>query len=413
MSELPPPPHPFAGGQLPGPPANHPRRSGRPHGRRRLATGAAAVALSVVGGGVLAARALDASTGDDATSTTAVAGASLAAASGAARTADETTPEEAARTIATADVHGPLDVYDVALAIRPSVVTISSTISQQTLNGDVTGQAVGTGVIVSKDGQILTNAHVVEGATDIHVRFAGDTEPTPATLVASDRSNDLALLKVDVNQDLTPVTFADASSTRIGDQVMAIGFALDLDGDPTVTTGIVSAIGRTLQTGDADGDVLDGLIQTDAAISSGNSGGPLVNAAGQVVGIDTAVARSDSEVAASNIGFAIGSPEVQRVLEQLRSGKTHEEGYLGISASPRTDGGQGAIVSSVEADSPAAKAGIAEGDVIVAIDGNAINGADGVVAAIRDHEPGDSTAIVVVRDGQRQTIEVTLAQRPT
>ena len=155
------------------------------------------------------------------------------------------------------------------------------------------------------------------------------------------------------------------------------------------------------------------MIQTDAAISSGNSGGPLVDAAGQVVGIDTAVARSDSQNSASNIGFAIGSAEVQRVLAQLQSGQTHEEGYLGISAAPRTDGGQGAVVSSVESGSPADQAGIHEGDVIVAIDDTAINGAEGVVAAVRDHEPGDTASIVVVRDGARQTIAVTLGQRPT
>ena len=413
MTALPSPSHPLPGGHpLSDPPASPgarpPRRSRRTAGRRHLATGAAVLALAVGGGGVVVAKTIGSTTDPTATSTTVADTAAPASAAAGA-----TTAADAASAIASADIHGVLDVYDVAQAIRPSVVTISSSISQQTTDGQLDGEAVGTGVIVSTDGQILTNAHVVENAKDIHVRFAGDTEPTPATLVASDPSNDLALLKVDVDHDLVPVAFADQSAIRIGDQVMAIGFALDLDGDPTVTTGIVSAIGRTLPTGDQDGDVLDGLIQTDAAISSGNSGGPLVDAAGQVVGIDTAVARSDGQNSASNIGFAIGSAEVQRVLAQLQSGQTHAEGYLGISAAPRTDGGQGAVVSSVESGSPADQAGIHEGDVIVAIDDTAINGAEGVVAAVRDHEPGDTASIVVVRDGARQTITVTLGQRPT
>jgi putative serine protease PepD len=395
MKRLPPAPAPS-----PGP---HPSQN-RSH--RHLAVGAALVAVAVAGGGVVAARSLDDADGA-AGATTTVAISQTKALSG-----DGTTAGQAASAIAGADPHGDLDVYDVAQSIRPSVVTISSAITQQTASGELSGQAVGTGIIVSKDGEILTNAHVIDGATDIHVRFAGDTEPTTARLVASDPSNDLALLKVEVDRDLTPVTFADPSTTRIGDQVMAIGFALDLDGDPTVTTGIVSAIGRTLETGNAEGDVLDGLIQTDAAISSGNSGGPLVNAAGQVVGIDTAVARSDASVSASNIGFAIGSAEAQRVLAQLQSGQAHEEGFLGISAAVRTDGGEGAIVASVEPGSPAADAGIDASDVIVAIDGNVINGAGGVVAAIRDHQPGDHAEIVVVRNGERQTLDVTLGQRP-
>jgi S1-C subfamily serine protease len=413
MSAMPSPQHPLPGGHPESDPSRSPggrppRPSRRTAGRRHLATGAVVLALVAGGGGVVVAKTVGSTTDPTAASTT-VAGTDVPGSTPPATT----TAADAASAVAGADVHGALDVYDVAQAIRPSVVTISSSISQQTTEGELTGEAVGTGVIVSSDGEILTNAHVVENAKDIHVRFAGDTEPTPATVLASDPSNDLALLKVEVDRDLVPVTFADQSGIRIGDQVMAIGFALDLDGDPTVTTGIVSAIGRTLPTGDQDGDVLDGLIQTDAAISSGNSGGPLVDAAGQVVGIDTAVARGDTQTAASNIGFAIGSAEVQRVLAQLQSGKTHEEGYLGITAAPRTDGGQGAVISSVESGSPADQAGIHEGDVIVAIDDTAINGAQGVVAAVRDHEPGDTASIVVVRDGARQTIAVTLGSRPT
>jgi putative serine protease PepD len=295
-------------------------------------------------------------------------------------------------------------VYDVVQAVSPSIVTISSTITE----GQMSGEAVGTGIVVTADGQILTNNHVIDGATDVRVRFPGDTEPTEAKVVATDAANDLALLEVDVDRDLQPVTFADPADIRIGDAVMAIGYALDLDGAPTVTTGIVSATDRTML--ESNG-ALDGLIQTDAAISSGNSGGPLVNALGQVVGINTAVITSEGEVAASNVGFAIGSAEVQRVLAQLQSGKAREEGYLGITPSDRTDGGSGALVVEVAGGSPASTAGIQVGDIVVQVDDSPVTGSAGLVAAIRDHAPGDQVPIVVVRNGAQQTVTVTLQAR--
>jgi S1-C subfamily serine protease len=298
---------------------------------------------------------------------------------------------------------GQLPVGAVVDAVGPSVVTISSDVEL--------GRAVGTGVIVSADGQILTNSHVVDGATTIHVRLAGETEPTDAEVVAADAGNDLALLHID-RTGLTPVTFAPSSDVALGEEVLAIGFALDLDGDPTVTLGIVSALDRTIITEDG---ALDGLIQTDAAISSGNSGGPLVDAAGRVVGINTAVARSDATTAATNVGFAISSDEVAPVLKALRAakaGQPRDEGFLGVSLDDRTDGGQGALISDVTADSPAGTAGIKTGDVVIAVDKAAIDGSAGVIAAIRDHSPGDKIQVTVVRGGTEKTFEVTLVKRP-
>ncbi len=176
-----------------------------------------------------------------------------------------------------------------------------------------------------------------------------------------------------------------------------------------MTKGIISALARTLE--EPEGGALDGLIQTDAAISSGNSGGPLVNAAGHVVGINTAVARSDDEVAASNVGFAISSGEVMNVLEQLRAGGNRQEGFLGVNVQARSDGGQGAIVTEVADGSPAADAGIQVGDVVVQVDESSVNGSAGLVAAVRDRSPGDEVDIVVMRDGQQVTLTVTLAGR--
>jgi len=309
------------------------------------------------------------------------------------------------------DPSGPIDarleVAKVIDHIAASVVTISADIDSEF----GVGQSTGTGVIVSADGEILTNAHVVEGATEIRVRLAGETEPREATLLASDVGNDLALLRMS-GDGFDAAVFADPGSVRIGDEVVAIGFSLGLDGDPSVTLGIVSALDRTIGT---EGAFLDGLIQTDAAISSGNSGGPLVNARGEVVGINTAVARDTATSAATNVGFAISAEEALPVIEALRAqsdGDTRQEGYLGVELDDRRDGGQGAVIRTVYDDTPAADAGVEEGDLVVAVDGAATDGATGLIAAIRDLQPGDSATISVVREGERIDLTVTLVDRP-
>ena len=301
----------------------------------------------------------------------------------------------------------PINVAAVAAYVAPSVVTISADIE----NALGSGGSIGTGVFTTSDGEVLTNAHVVADATEIRVRLAGETEPRPATLLAADPGNDLALLRVS-GGDFVPATFAESDSVRIGDEVVAIGFALDLDGAPSVTLGIVSALERTIQT--ANG-ALDGLIQTDAAISSGNSGGPLVNALGEVVGINTAVARSDNTTAASNIGFAISGAEAIPVVEALRrqaDGVQREEGYLGVALDDRRDGGQGAVIGAVDPGTPAEAGGMLAGDIVVEIDGKPIDGASALVAAIRDREPGDELEIIVFRGSDRRALTVVLTNRP-
>ncbi len=305
------------------------------------------------------------------------------------------------------DRQGPIETgLDVAVVVdrlAPSIVTISADVAG--------GQSIGTGLITTTDGEIVTNAHVIEGADEIRVRLAGETEPREARLLASDPGNDLALLRMD-GDGFAAATFADPDSTRLGDQVVAIGFALGLDGDPSVTLGIVSALDRTIGSGDV---YLDGLIQTDAAISSGNSGGPLVNAAGEVIGINTAVARDTPTAAATNVGFAISVGELLPVLEDLREqagGEARVEGYFGVGLSDRRDGGQGAVINSVQEGTPAAEAGVLAGDLIVAVDEKTIDGATGLIAAIRDLEPGDEARITLMRDGRRVHIDVTLTERP-
>ncbi len=298
---------------------------------------------------------------------------------------------------------GRLDVAGVAEYLKPSVVTIS-------VDFDA-GIGIGTGMIITEDGEILTNSHVVNGANEIRVRLAGETEPREATLLAEDVGNDLALLRMS-GDGFAPVTFADPESVRLGDEVVAIGFALDLDGDPSVTLGIVSALDRTIST--SDGGALDGLIQTDAAISSGNSGGPLVNALGEVVGINTAVAVGDATTAATNVGFAISVKEALPVIDSLRAqadGEVRREARLGVRVSPRRDGGQGAIVEVVEEGTPAAGTGLQPGDIVIAVDDVPIDGPPGLVAVIRDHQPGDEVEVVVRRDDGTETFTVVLAER--
>ena len=301
-----------------------------------------------------------------------------------------------------------IDVAAVAAQVGPSTVTVMAELS----TGFGQSGSVGTGIIATADGEIVTNAHVVEGATSLRVRLAGETEPREATLLAIDVGNDLALLDIE-GEGLPAAVFARPGSIQLGDEVVAIGFALDLDGAPTVTLGIVSALNRTLVT---DVGALDGLLQTDAAISSGNSGGPLVNAAGEVVGINTAVARGSSTLAASNIGFSISVDEALPIFEQLRKqsrGEQREEGFLGVALDERNDGGVGAVIRDVNVGTPADAAGLRAGDIVIAVDGATVEGAAGLIAAIRDLEPGDSVQITVQRGDQRLEVVAELTSRPT
>ncbi len=192
-----------------------------------------------------------------------------------------------------------IDVAGVVERMEPSVVSITTSIVRRQGPFEAHGEGAGTGVVLDTAGHILTNAHVVAGAETVTVTVNG--EDRSATVLGDDAGNDIAVLQLDDASGVVPATFA-SGDVAVGDQVVAIGNALALDGGPTVTQGIVSALGRTIET---EQGMLTGLIQTDAAISSGNSGGPLVDAAGAVVGINTAVAASNGQQQASNIGFVI------------------------------------------------------------------------------------------------------------
>jgi S1-C subfamily serine protease len=291
-------------------------------------------------------------------------------------------------------------VHDLVVAVRPAIVAIHDTLSETNVFGQqVQGEAAGSGFVLSKDGYIVTNNHVVDGATDITVTLDdGTTEK--ATVVGADPRADLAVLHID-RTDLTPLSLGDSDKTQVGDQVVAIGNALDLGAEPTVTGGLISAKGRTIT--EPNGSVLVDLIQTDAAISPGNSGGPLLDMTGHVVGINTAVAGQGQ-----NIGFAIAINRANDLIKQLRNGEVPQHALLGVTTQANTNGDPGAVVVSVQAGSAADQAGIKEGDVITDLDGDSVGGPEDLAALIAGHQPGDKITVKLERAGKAQTIDVTL-----
>lgn len=298
-----------------------------------------------------------------------------------------------------------LDVGAIATKVGPSVVSVIAIV-------DGRQAGIGSGVVITNDGEIITNEHVVADAEEVRVRFAGSTEPVVVDVLAADPNNDLALLRVE-GAAVVPATIADPRSIDVGDPVIAIGFALGLDGGATVTAGVISAVDRTLIT---DEGALDGLLQTDAAISSGNSGGPLVNARGEVVGINTAVATGGMSTAASNVGFAISARELLFEIEQLRrqaAGTPIIEGFLGVGIDERSDGGAGAIIADVSDGSPADDAGLRVGDIVIKADDRPITGLGALVAFIRDTAPGTEVTFVVLRGERQLTLTAVVGERTT
>jgi S1-C subfamily serine protease len=211
----------------------------------------------------------------------------------------EPTPTTVASSASSSQLAGDsMDVAGVVAKVGPAVVSIEASTSQ----GPMSGTSAGSGIILTSDGEVLTNAHVVEGASSIKVTVDGESQARTATLVGIDTSTDLALLKIDGASDLATATIGSSADVAVGDDVVVIGNALALEGGSTVTRGIVSVLDRSIDTSSGQ---LTGMLQADASISSGNSGGPLVNAAGQVLGINTAAASSNPNTTAESIGFAI------------------------------------------------------------------------------------------------------------
>jgi putative serine protease PepD len=276
----------------------------------------------------------------------------------------------------------------------------------------------GTAFLIDADGTMVTNAHVVAGASDVRVVLDEGRPPTPAQVLGTDSSSDLAVLKVDAGdvRGREPLALTDSDQVEVGDEAIAIGFPLGLE--ETVTTGIVSGVGRAIEA--PNGFSIDQVIQTDAPINPGNSGGPLLDARGRVMGVNSQIATRGAGGGSIGIGFAVPSNTVRQVVPTLKAGGTVARPYIGVSTTDMPDGSAGALVREVRPGSPAARAGLrgslaasgAGADRITSVDGDPVRRSGDVAQAIQDREPGDVIAVVIERDGRRQTLDVRLDERP-
>lgn len=277
------------------------------------------------------------------------------------------------------------------------------------------GAATGSGFVLDKEGNVLTNAHIVDRADEVSVRF-GEDDVVDAEVVGADLSSDLAVLKVDPDKaDLEPLPLGDSKDLEVGDPTIAIGNPFGFD--RTVTTGIVSALQRQIQA--PNGFSIDNVIQTDASINPGNSGGPLLDAAGRVIGVNSQIATAGSQ-GNVGIGFAVPSDTVRDVVPSLSTGKSIERPFIGVSTAPPTDGSAGAEIAKVTPGGPASGAGLrgpaflggSGGDVIVAVDGKRVGAPEDVSSAIAGKAPGDRVELEIRRSGDLKKLGVTLGERP-
>jgi S1-C subfamily serine protease len=291
---------------------------------------------------------------------------------------------------------------------------------QSLFGGSQEGTATGSGFVVDEDGTIVTNAHVVEGASKVTVSFEEGGEAIDAEVKGVDDDSDLAVLKIDPEAtDLTVLPLGDLSEVDVGDPVVAIGNPFGLQ--RTVTSGIVSALQRQLDA--PSGFTIDDVIQTDASINPGNSGGPLLDAQGRVIGINSQIATGGGQ-GSVGIGFAVPVDTLKELLPRLRAGEEIERAYLGVVMAPVTEElanqldlptDSGALIQDITDGSPADRAGLRageNGDVIVAIDGKPVRSADDVVSAVADRKPGDSVELEIYRGDEKRTVDVRLAARP-
>jgi S1-C subfamily serine protease len=338
---------------------------------------------------------------------------------------------------------GTIGTSQIAAMLDPAVVNVNTELDA--LEGG--GAAAGTGMVVTKTGEIVTNNHVVQGADTVRVSIAGHGTHL-ATVVGTDPSADVAVLRVSGFTNLPTVSFGDSSAVTVGDQIVAIGNALGLGGSPTVTQGIISAKGRTISASDETGsneETLHGLLQTDAPIAPGNSGGPLVDASGKVVGMDTAAASSGS--VGASLGFAIPSNTVEKIAAEIASHKDlpglvfGRTPFLGVEVVDSSEVGSGlnpfgpfgspfgfgfgfgpvattpngtpgVVVAAVDPNSPAASAGIVSGDVITACDGQATATTTSLSKVVDAHRAGQIVILTLSTQDGTKTVQVKLGKGP-
>jgi len=357
-------------------------------------------------------------------------------------TAQESTPVSAVAPSTASSGNTALDsaclsAADIYQQLQPAVVEITST-QQGRSPFAPSGTAAGSGIVIDTQGTILTNYHVVADATNLEVTFSDDTTAS-AQVVGTDPGNDLAIIRIDVSgQKLTPAPLGDSDAIRVGDPVLAIGQPFELES--TLTEGIVSATGRTFSEGQGTRPIRN-MIQTDAAVNPGNSGGPLIDCHGEVIGINTALENPTGEDVNVGIAFAVPINTAKRSLSDMEAGQTVSHPWLGIAAENVTPAlasdlnlsvQSGAYVTIVSAGSPAQQAGLqgafssesqaqrsgsqpqAGGDVIVAVDGHDITGIDDLATYLDTQKKvGDTITLKVIRDGQEMTLNATLAEWPS
>jgi putative serine protease PepD len=349
------------------------------------------------------------------------AGGGVAAYAVASGTATQTVVRQVTVTDSQPATGSALSVSSLYDRVHKGVVTVKVTTPQ--------GDALGSGFVIDSQGHIVTNDHVVDGASSISVEF-DDGASYDATLVGADASTDVAVIKVDApSSELTPLQLGDSSAVQVGDAVVAIGSPLGLN--ETVTSGIVSALHRTITS--PNNFSIPDAIQTDAAINHGNSGGPLLDLEGRVIGINSQI-ESDSG-GNDGIGFAVPSNTVKSIVTQLIASGKVEHAYLGVavatiddSLAPQLGVPAGAEITQVQSGTPAADAGLRAadssqavdgqqvptgGDVITAVDGQKISTSEGLQSSIGAKKPGDQVTITYTRDGSEHTVDLTLGTRPS
>jgi putative serine protease PepD len=292
-------------------------------------------------------------------------------------------------------------VRQIYAAVNKSVVQV------RVSEGGASGS--GTGFVIDSNGTIVTNAHVVQGASNVQVRFDDNGSGVDAEVLGSDQSSDLAVLRVDSShtQSIKPLQLADSDTVHVGDLAVAIGYPLGLD--RTVTAGIISGLGRAIKA--PNGFSIDKVIQTDAPINPGNSGGPLLDAAGRVIGVNSQIATAGGGGGNVGIGFAVPSNTVRQVVPRLRAGSSISRPYLGVSSIASTVGA-GAVVADVVAGGPADQGGLLVGDTIRRVGGRQVQAPEDIAAAIENSRPGDEIDIEVQRAGADRTLRVRLGTRP-
>jgi len=324
-------------------------------------------------------------------------------------------------------------IINVANIAKPAVVEITNEQTSVSQLSQAIPVGTGTGFIYDNQGHILTNNHVVEGANQLVVTLPdGRTfKGNDVKVLGTDPLTDLAVLQI-TGSNLPAIQLGDSSQLQVGQWVVAVGYALGLEGQPTVTNGVVSALGRTVQEPSSNsnpnaqtsaaGPYLFDVIQTNAAINPGNSGGPLTDLNGRVVGINTLVAgQAEPGIQAEGIGFAIGINTAKKVADEIVSTGHATHAYMGIeyvsltptvAAQLNVTATQGALIQAVVSGSPAEKAGLQKGDIITQIDGKQLTTDSALAEIVDSHKPGDTVTLTVQRSGQTQSIKITLGTHP-